>query len=73
MTLKGSLCFGEEDFRALVQNSWRGSNQMGTNVLKVVQDPAERESIFQGSLVGKFILPWKEMLAWNESGMQQQD
>lgn len=38
--LKGSLCFGEEDFRALVQNSWRGSNQMGTKVLKVVQHPA---------------------------------
>lgn len=38
--LKGSLCFGEEDFRALVQNSWRGSNHMEKMVLKVVQDPA---------------------------------
>lgn len=39
MMFKESLCFGEEDFRALVQNSWRGDNQMEKKVLKVVQDP----------------------------------
>lgn len=38
--LKGSLCFGEEDFRALVQNSWGGSNHTEKMVLKLVHNPA---------------------------------